>query len=354
MIDVVVGARPNFMKAAPILEALAGRLRIRLVHTGQHYDRAMSGGFFEDLGLPEPDVNLGVGSASVTRQTAMIMERYDECLPDPLPDLAVVVGDVNSTLACALAAVRRSVPVCHVEAGLRSGDRTMPEEINRLLTDQLSDLLLITSPEARDNLVAEGRPPGAVVMVGNPMIDTLSRLLPAARERHPAVRRGCGLVTLHRPSNVDDPLRLAAILDALGGIRDLEFLFPVHPRTLGTIEGGGLTARLPVNVRPCPPMGYLEFIALEEAAAVVITDSGGIQEETSVMGVPCVTVRPNTERPVTVELGTNVLCPDPSELGAAVRAQMDRRPVTPPAIPFWDGAAGPRIAGAIETFLGGS
>ncbi len=355
MIDLVCGARPNFMKVDPVMRALSGSTRVRLVHTGQHYDHAMSQSFFDDLGLPRPDVNLEVGSASITVQTAMVMQRYEESLPDPMPEVVTVVGDVNSTLACALVAVRHGIPVCHVEAGLRSGDRTMPEEINRLLTDQISDLMLITSPEARRNLLSEGRPAEGIVMTGNPMIDTLRRLLPLAREKHPApAGGGFGLVTLHRPSNVDEPGRLASILEALGRLSGLRFLFPVHPRTRRNLDGWGLG--VPANVEMCPPMGYLEFTSLESSADVVITDSGGIQEETSVLGVPCVTVRPNTERPITVDMGTNVLCPDPSELPAAVTDRMARRPAVPPVIPFWDGRAGERIADALESFIrnGGS
>ncbi len=351
MIDLVCGARPNFMKVDPVLRALGSRIGTRLVHTGQHYDHAMSQGFFEALGLPRPDVNLEVGSAGITRQTALIMERYEESLPDPLPEATVVVGDVNSTLACALVAVRRGVPVVHVEAGLRSGDRTMPEEINRLLTDQLADLLLITSPEARGNLLAEGRPEGAISMVGNPMIDTLLRLLPVALRSFPPPGGRTGLVTLHRPSNVDEPDRMGRILDSLGSLATIDFTFPVHPRTMKGLETWGMTGRVPVNVHLRPPMDYLEFIARESGACVVITDSGGVQEETTVLGVPCVTVRPNTERPVTVDAGTNILCPDPEGLAAAVEGQMAARPPVPPVIPMWDGGAGPRIADALAGFL---
>jgi UDP-N-acetylglucosamine 2-epimerase (non-hydrolysing) len=352
VIDVVCGARPNFMKVDPVLRSLPPGLEYRLVHTGQHYDHAMSQAFFDDLGLPRPDVNLEVGSASITVQTAAVMQRYEEALPDPLPEMVVVVGDVNSTLACSLVAVRHGMPVAHVEAGLRSGDRGMPEEINRLLTDQLSDLLLITSPEARRNLRAEGRPEDAVVMVGNPMIDTLLRLIPRALAEHgDGPRQPFGLVTLHRPSNVDEPSRLAGILGALGAMDGISFLFPVHPRTSRNIQAWGMSGAVPPNVVLLEPMGYLEFTARESRASIVITDSGGVQEETTVLGVPCVTVRPNTERPVTVEMGTNILCPDPEGIPSAVAGQMARRPATPPAIPFWDGKAGPRIADAIGGFL---
>ncbi len=352
MIDLVCGARPNFMKVDPVLRGLGGRIAARLVHTGQHYDHAMSQSFFDDLGLPRPDVNLEVGSASITVQTAMVMQRYEESLTDPLPDLVVVVGDVNSTLACALVAVRHGIPVAHVEAGLRSGDRTMPEEINRLLTDQITDLLLLTSSEARRNLLREGRPGEAMVMVGNPMIDTLMRLMPAARALAlDPPGQGAGLVTLHRPSNVDTPGRLRSILDSLGRMNGMRFVFPVHPRTRRNISSWGLEPSVPSNVVLTDPMPYLEFTAREDRAAVVITDSGGVQEETSVLGVPCVTVRPNTERPVTLELGTNALCPDPLDLPDMVERQIGRRPATPPQIPLWDGRAGARIADAIGGFL---
>lgn len=352
MIDLICGARPNFMKIDPVVRAVRDPSRIRLVHTGQHYDHAMSQSFFDELGLPRPDVNLGVGSASITVQTATVMQRYEESLPEPLPEMTVVVGDVNSTLACALVAVRHGIPVCHVESGLRSGDRTMPEEINRILTDQISDLMLITSPEARENLMTEGRPAQGIVMTGNPMIDTLMRLLPVAREKHPAPPGGpFGLVTLHRPSNVDEPGRLASILSSLAGLSHLRFFFPVHPRTGGNLEQWGL--EVPANVLLGPPMSYLAFTSLESFAEVVNTDSGGVQEETTVLGVPCVTVRPNTERPITVELGTNVLCPDPAGIPDAVARQIGRRPGSPPDIPFWDGRAGGRIASALESFMTG-
>ncbi len=354
MIDIVCGARPNFMKVAPILASLGREVGTRLVHTGQHYDYRMSGSFFEELGLPRPDIDLEVGPGSITVQTAKIMERYERVLGEQRPDVTVVVGDVTSTLACSLAAVRSSVPVAHVEAGLRSFDRTMPEELNRVLTDQLAELLLITSQEARDNLLAEGRPEGAILMVGNPMIDTLLRLLPEARSR--ARKPGAepyALVTLHRPSNVDDPGRLKRTVEELEGLEGLRVLFPVHPRTrerleslgIGTGDGGGMELM--------DPLPYLEFVALEEGAAVVVTDSGGVQEETTVMGVPCVTLRPNTERPVTLELGTNELCPEPEGLPDAVERRIAERPEVPPQVPMWDGRAGERIAEALLELTGG-
>jgi len=353
MIDVICGARPNFMKVDPIVRNLDPGIGVRIVHTGQHYDHIMSQSFFDQLRLPPPDLNLEVGSASITAQTAAIMERYEEVVADGAPVAVVVVGDVNSTLACSLVAVRYGIPVIHVEAGLRSFDRRMPEEINRVLTDQIADLLLITSAEARDNLLAEGKSSRSIKLVGNPMIDTLKRLLPEAMssEEPPVGERYC-LVTLHRPSNVDDPERLMRILEALGDLEGLRVVFPAHPRTRASILSWRL--EVPSSVLVGEPMTYLQFLRAQAGAAVVITDSGGVQEETSVLGVPCVTVRTSTERPVTLELGTNVLCPVVSELKDAVISQMEKRTGSPPEIPLWDGKAGGRIAAAIEEFIGGA
>jgi len=352
MIDVVCGARPNFMKVDPIVRNIDPAFRLRIVHTGQHYDHMMSQSFFDELELPRPELNLGAGSASITEQTATIMMRYEDVILPELPEAVVVVGDVNSTLACSLVAVRYAIPVIHVEAGLRSFDRSMPEEINRILTDQLADLLLITSPEARDNLLAEGRSSEMIKFVGNPMIDTLLRLLPAAMSREePCFEEPFALLTLHRPSNVDDPERLGAIIATLGELQGLKVLFPAHPRTLEKIDQ--MDIEIPDSISISRPMSYLEFIRAQAMAAIVITDSGGVQEETSVLGVPCVTLRANTERPVTLELGTNVLCHDVSELGEAVTKQMENRPSLPPEIPLWDGKAGSRIAASIENFIGG-
>ena len=348
MIDLICGARPNFMKVDPIIRNL--RRDVRLVHTGQHYDYSMSGSFFDQLGLPKPDINLGVGSSTVTGQTADIMKAYEPVFLSDRPEAVVVVGDVNSTLACVLTAVRYGTPTVHVEAGLRSFDRTMPEEINRLLTDQISDLLLITSSEARENLLREGRPEGSIKMVGNPMIDTLLRLLPEA-EMLPVPGNGYGLVTLHRPGNVDNGEKLGRILDALAKLSPMPLVFPAHPRTVKNIGKWELDRRVPDNLTIVEPMDYLAFIKHQQQADVVITDSGGVQEETSVMGVPCVTVRPNTERPVTCTLGTNVLCPEPEGICEAVKLQMNKRPEVPPSIPMWDGNAGSRIAEEIERLL---
>lgn len=352
MIDLICGARPNFMKIDPILRNLDSGIKTRLVHTGQHYDHEMSQSFFDELGLPKPDINLEIGSASTTVQTAEIMKSYEKIIQETPPELIVVVGDVNSTLACSLVAVRYSLPVVHVEAGLRSFDRTMPEEINRILTDRLSNLLLITSPEARDNLIAEGCPESCIRMVGNPMIDTLLRLLPEARKKSCSMpETDFGLVTLHRPSNVDDPSRLRKILDAFASMSELEFIFPVHPRTRKNMLVSGVSEEIPENVKIVEPMGYLEFIKHQENSVVVITDSGGIQEETTVLGKPCVTLRKNTERPVTIEKGTNILCPEPGELPTAVAVQISGNPTESVEIPFWDGLAGKRISMEISGFL---
>lgn len=341
------------MKIDPIVRNLPSSMEYMIVHTGQHYHHIMSRSFFQELELPRPDINLEVGSASVTVQTAMIMQRYEKVFLETEPAAVVVVGDVNSTLACSLVAVRYDVPVIHVEAGLRSFDRTMPEEINRVLTDQIASLLLITSSEARDNLLAEGRSSSCIKLVGNPMIDTLMRLIGKARAQYPPpFSEPYCLVTLHRPSNVDDPDRLREILDELASLEGYRVLFPAHPRTLKRIRESGIS--VPSGITAGEPLSYLEFIAAEASAAAVITDSGGVQEETSVLGVPCVTVRTSTERPVTLELGTNVLCPEVSRLKEAVEAQMAVRPEQPPEIPMWDGGAGGRIVSAIEEYIGGS
>ncbi len=349
MIDLICGARPNFMKIDPLVRA--ARFPYRIVHTGQHYDYAMSGSFFDQLGLPRPDVSLGCGGGSITSQTARIMEAYEPVLLKGNPSVVVVVGDVNSTLACALTAVRHGIPVVHLEAGLRSFDRTMPEEINRLLTDQIAELLLITSAEAEDNLLAEGRPRNAISMVGNTMIDTLLRLLPETDDI-PVPHGEFALVTLHRPGNVDTPSKLERILSALERV-EMPLVFPAHPRTLRNLAEWGLSGKMPRNLTLLPPQDYLSFIALQKKAAVVITDSGGVQEETSVMGVPCVTVRPNTERPVTCELGTNVLCPEPEGIPDAVKERLSARKAVLPEIPYWDGQAGQRAADAVLGYLEG-
>ena len=345
----VVGARPNFMKAAPVMRALGDRARQTLVHTGQHYDREMSEAFFGELGLPEPDVNLAVGSDTASVQTGRILVRLDPLFDRYRPDVCVVYGDVNSTLAGALAAARRQVPVAHVEAGLRSYDRTMPEELNRELTDRVAEWLFTPSLDADENLVREGIPTTRIHRVGNVMIDTLMRLLPRADTG--AVRQRLGipagapyvLVTLHRPSTVDDPQVFEGILGVLAELAArLPVVFPVHPRSRARLDAGRWSTS---GLRLADPMRYLDFLALEREAAVVVTDSGGVQEETTWLKVPCLTFRDNTERPVTVLEGTNTLVGrDPDRLRDALRATLDgERPAAQrPAL--WDGHAAARIA----------
>ena len=354
---LVGGARPNFMKIAPLLRAFRARPSLyeaRLVHTGQHYDASMSGVFFTELGLPEPDIHLGAGSATHAVQTARIMEAFEKVLLAERPDWVIVVGDVNSTVACSLVAAKMSppVPVAHVEAGLRSRDRTMPEEINRLITDALSDLLFTTSADADRNLRAEGVERRKIHRVGNLMIDTLRRHLRrsdgAAVMRKHRIERPFALLTLHRPSNVDDPDALRRIFGALEEVgRDLPIIFPVHPRTVKTLHHiglGGPDGRNGMAVRRIQPLGYLDFLHLQKRAALVLTDSGGIQEEASILGVPCLTLRDNTERPVTITHGTNRLVgTDPRRIVTAARQVLRRRARRKRTIPLWDGRAAARI-----------
>jgi UDP-N-acetylglucosamine 2-epimerase (non-hydrolysing) len=359
---VVAGARPNFMKVAPVLRALdAGGHEGILVHTGQHYDARMSDAFFLDLGLPEPDFHLGVGSGSHAVQTARVMEAFEPVLEEVRPDWIVVVGDVNSTLACALVASKRTEElgcrIAHVEAGLRSGDWRMPEEVNRVLTDRLSHLLLTPSRDALPNLLAEGIDAERVVFVGNVMIDTLFAQLPRARELDMPGRLGVDreafvAATLHRPSNVDDRGALEAVLGALAAVAEvMPVVLPIHPRTRKNAEAFGLAPLLD-RLRVVEPLGYTEMLSLTEAAAVVLTDSGGLQEETTALGVPCVTLREQTERPVTVTEGTNRLAPWPlstegvfgafEEARAAGRLPMGQR-----CPEGWDGRAAERIVEAL-------
>jgi UDP-N-acetylglucosamine 2-epimerase (non-hydrolysing) len=350
----VVGARPNFMKVAPVLRVLARRgVTQRLVHTGQHYDARMSDVFFEDLGLPEPDVHLGVGSGSHAEQTARVMLSLERALAEmPRPDWVLVPGDVNSTLAATLVAEKTGLRVAHLEAGLRSFDRAMPEELNRVATDHLADLLLTPSADADANLAREGIAPERVVRVGNTMIDSLLLALPRARERGAPARLGLAareyaVVTLHRPSNVDDAATLARLLGALAAIaRELPVVFPVHPRTRARLAAPGLAAAASA-LRLLEPLGYLDFLSLVADARLVLTDSGGLQEETTALGVPCLTVRENTERPITVEEGTNeVVGTDPVRVVVAARAALGgRRPARCPEL--WDGRAGERVAEAL-------
>lgn len=362
MIDLVAGARPNFVKLAPVLRALRAEARAgaRIVHTGQHYDVRMNDVFFAGLGIPEPDVQLGVGSGSHGAQTARILERYEAHLMETRPEATVVFGDVNSTVACALAAVKLGIPVAHVEAGLRSRDRTMPEEINRLLTDAIAGLLLVSEPSGVENLRREGVDGAQILLVGNVMIDTLVRELGPARSSGMPARFGLagsryGLVTLHRPSNVDRPEILEALLRLLQELsRELPLVLPLHPRTLAAARAAGLEALLGASeaFRVIDPLPYRENLGLMASASVVLTDSGGMQEETSWLRIPCLTLRENTERPITVEQGTSVLVGnDPARIRAAFADALAGRWPKGGEIPFWDGRAGERIASALAAFV---
>jgi UDP-N-acetylglucosamine 2-epimerase (non-hydrolysing) len=347
----VCGARPNFMKIAPLVEALSRipSVKTSLVHTGQHYDERMSQFFFDDLRIPPPNVNLDVGSGSHAVQTAEIMKRFEPVCQEFAPDWVVVVGDVNSTIACALVAAKLQIKVAHVEAGLRSFDRTMPEEVNRVLTDAISDLLFVSEPSGVENLRREGIAQDKVHLVGNVMIDTLLK----CRERassSPILAdlrispRAYAAVTLHRPSTVDEKPALSRIMNALQTIgRDMPVVFPVHPRSRKNIEAMGLA---PANsaVRLIDPLGYLDFLRLMSDAAVVLTDSGGIQEETTILGVPCLTVRENTERPITVEQGTNRLTGNRTEDILRAYREVRESPPRGQAPELWDGRASERIA----------
>jgi UDP-N-acetylglucosamine 2-epimerase (non-hydrolysing) len=360
----VVGARPNFMKVAPVyrgLSELDSEIELLLVHTGQHYDAEMSVVFVDELELPLPDVFLGVGSGTHAEQTAKALVGVERVLLERGPSLCVVAGDVNSTLAGALAASKLQIPVAHIEAGLRSFDETMPEEANRRLTDHLSQILLAHSQGAIENLLAEAIRPDRIHLVGNTMIDSVFRHLPAALARKPwsslgVDAGGFALVTLHRPALVDNVDLLRRTVEALGELgRLMPVVFPVHPRTQARLTATGLDPDQlrKSRIRVCPPLGYLEFLALEAKAAFVLTDSGGVQEETSALGVPCFTLRDVTERPVTVELGTNmVLGVDPGRIRAIPQMLKDaRRPAE--KIPLWDGDAGSRAAEIIGEFLAG-
>jgi UDP-N-acetylglucosamine 2-epimerase (non-hydrolysing) len=346
-LSVVAGARPNFMKVAPLLRALEGRAEVQFVHTGQHYDWKMSNAFLADLEMREPDFNLDVGSGTHAEQTAAVMVAFEALLVREPADAVVVVGDVNSTLAAALAAVKLDIPVAHVEAGLRSGDGSMPEEINRQLTDRISHWLFAPTDEAVDNLRTEGARESSVHMVGNVMIDTLLHLLDRARARLPEIRDRLqlpsqfGLLTLHRPRNVDDPSKLAGLLDAIGALSStLPVVFPVHPRT----EERLADLELSPGVLCTDPLPYLDFVALLSGSSLVLTDSGGIQEETSVLGIPCLTLRDNTERSITCTRGTNQLIgSDPVDVVESARLALQKS-WEPARIPLWDGRTADRIA----------
>jgi|HubBroStandDraft_6_1064221.scaffolds.fasta_scaffold248296_2 UDP-N-acetylglucosamine 2-epimerase (non-hydrolysing) len=362
MIALVAGTRPNFMKVAPVQRALARRgLLVRLIHTGQHRDPAMSDVFFHDLGLPPPDVHLATMCGTHAEQTAAALVGVEDDLTRHPADLAVVVGDVTSTLAAALAAAKIGVPVAHVEAGLRSNDWTMPEEINRVLTDRLSDLLLYPSRDAEENLLREGVPRERMVFVGNVMIDSLYEALGRRTDvlgRLGLRPRAYAVATLHRPSNVDSPGALAATLEALGEIAArLPLVFPVHPRTLARAEALGLSTRLHAvpGMRTTKPLGYDDFVTLMSDARLVATDSGGIQEETTVLGIPCLTLREGTERPVTVTDGTNVVVGlDAGRVAAEVDGILRGRGKRGRVPEGWDGHAAERIADALVAFLAGS
>jgi UDP-N-acetylglucosamine 2-epimerase (non-hydrolysing) len=352
----IVGARPNFMKIAPIYAEMKRRnseFLPLIVHTGQHYDAAMSDSFFVDLGMPQPDVHLNVGSASHAVQTAKIMMEFEPIVLGQQPDWVLVVGDVNSTIACALVCAKLGVKVAHVEAGLRSFDRTMPEEINRILTDSISDLLLTPSPDADENLKAEGIPASKIKLVGNVMIDSLLRNLQLAesskvRENLGLVEKDYAVLTLHRPSNVDDKQVFSGLLESLLAISEkLPIVFPAHPRTRGRIEEFGFAEKVKnSNIKLIEPLGYLDFMRLYSGAKLVLTDSGGLQEETTALGIPCLTLRENTERPITIEMGTNILVgTNPEKIKQTAFDVLSDADFTAQAKipPLWDGKTAERI-----------
>jgi UDP-N-acetylglucosamine 2-epimerase (non-hydrolysing) len=351
----VVGTRPNFVKTAPVIAALRERIpagRHTIVHTGQHYDRLMSEVFLEELGVPAPDHMLEVGSGSHAEQTARVMERLEPVLNEEQPDLVMAPGDVNSTVAATLTAAKMQIPVAHIEAGLRSFDRTMPEELNRIVTDQLSDRLFIHSPEANDNLHAEGIPAERIHLVGNTMIDTLVALEPRFRAAGAAARLGVEpggfvLVTLHRPALVDGPLLAETIGQLAALAHEMPVIFPVHPRTRAMMEA--VDSEHP-GLLLCEPLGYLDFLSLLADAGAVLTDSGGIQEETTYLGIPCFTLRDNTERPITITAGTNTLLGlDPAAIATIPSALTQRPAEAPTTPPLWDGHAAERIAAIITS-----
>ena len=363
----IVGARPNYMKVAPIIRAFAAHnppIPTLLVHTGQHYDPAMKDRLFADLELPEPDVNLAVGSGTHAVQTAEVMKRFEPVIDEHGASAVLVVGDVNSTLACALVASKRHIPVVHVESGLRSNDRRMPEEINRILTDQISDVLYTTERSAHDNLAREGIAPERAVFVGNVMIDSLRASLPKAVPADvllasagldaSRIAGGYGVVTLHRPSNVDHADVLGPIIDALREVAArLPLVVALHPRTRNNLETFGMLGRLDTpGFLILPPQGYLEMLGLMSGARMVLTDSGGIQEETTALGVPCITIRENTERPITVEQGTNTLVGvDPQAIVAAARSVLNTGGKGGRIPELWDGRCAERIAAHLHDWL---
>jgi len=378
-IHIIVGARPNYMKAAPLYDELKlqPHFHASIIHTGQHYDQEMNKVFFDDLGLPKPQVYLGVGSGTHAFQTGTIMQEYEKILLDQRPDLVVVVGDVNSTIACALDAAKLHLPVAHVEAGLRSFDRTMPEEINRLLTDQISDFLFTTCEDADQNLKNEGIPESKIFLVGNVMIDSLLKFIERAKQSDALARLGLlkadaavqpyALLTLHRPSNVDDPHTLVGILDALNTVSErIPLIFPIHPRTLKQVKAFALEdmiwhvdrpESIPLDLSPpkvitIPPLGYLDFLNLMAHAALVLTDSGGIQEETTILGIPCLTLRSNTERPITITEGTNYLVgSDPEKIVSQSFEILETGGKQGRLPKLWDGQAASRIVRILTEVL---
>lgn len=364
LVDLVAAARPNFMKVAPLYHALVQEsawCRVRLVHTGQHYDANMSDAFFRDLRLPDPEVHLGVGSGTHAEQTAGVMVAYEKACMATRPDWVVVVGDVNSTLACTLAAVKLGIRVAHLEAGLRSRDRSMPEELNRLATDALADLLWTPSEDADENLMREGIPCKRIVRVGNIMIDSLEMMRleierQGLREALGLTQKGYGLVTLHRPSNVDDIGRLVDLIGVLGRLSaKMPLVFPVHPRTRACLEAANKWAALAASsgLLLHEPVGYVAFMNLVFGAAYVLTDSGGVQEETTYLGIPCLTLRENTERPVTVTLGTNRLVRPGTVESSVEEVLMGRWPKG--NVPeLWDGQAAARVTASLKRVLFGT
>jgi len=357
----VAGARPNFMKIAPLSWALSklDGVRHRIVHTGQHYDPNMSGRFFEDLRIPEPWRNLNVGSGSHGRQTADVMARFEPLLEEDRPDVVVVVGDVNSTIACALVASKMGIKVAHVEAGLRSFDRSMPEEVNRILTDAISDVLYVTEASGVANLAREGVDPAKVVLAGNVMIDTLVEFRERARdsditERLGVARKSYVTVTLHRPSNVDDPTKVVALVEMIRDVaRRSPVVFPVHPRTRARIAAAGLDLAAVPGLHVCDPLGYVDFLALMDRSRLLMTDSGGVQEEACLLGVPCLTLRDNTERPVTCDVGVNRLVGSDPKAGLAAALEiLERGPGAMSVPPLWDGRSATRIVGDLVARFG--
>jgi UDP-N-acetylglucosamine 2-epimerase (non-hydrolysing) len=355
----VVGARPNYMKTAPVMHALRSVPGVQqcLINTGQHYDTAMAGAFVTDLELPVPDRDLGVGSASHSVQTAKVMIGFEQVCLEERPDLVVVVGDVNSTMAASLVAAKLNIPIAHVEAGLRSRDRTMPEEINRIVTDRLADLLLTPSADADENLKAEGVEPAKIHLVGNVMIDTLLKFLPVAgfdrvKTRWPLDDRGYAVLTLHRPSNVDQVATLRSILEGVRAVaRDMPVVFPVHPRTRDRLSAFDINDLLD-GVMLAEPLGYIDFLALTSHARLILTDSGGLQEESTALGIPCLTMRETTERPVTITHGSNRIVGTKAIEIVRGYAEAMARDGAYPKPPLWDGRAAERIASVIRDFLG--